>query len=59
MVGDDPQPLGVEISQRQMADFALLLQLSKMIEGIEVALIGVVPPMKLQEIEAFDTHARQ
>src|SRR6516164_471712 len=30
-----------------------------MIECLEVALVAVVPPMELEEVETFDTHSRE
>lgn len=59
MIADDPQPLGVEIGQPEMADLARLLQIGEMVERVEIALIGIIPPMKLQQVEALHAHARQ
>ena len=56
VLGDEPQPLGVEIGQREMADLAFLAQIGEMLERVEVARIGVIPPMELQQIEPVDAH---
>ena len=42
-----------------MTNLALVLHVSEMLERIEVARIAVVPPMELQQVEAFDAHAFQ
>ena len=59
VIGDDSEPLGVEIGQCQVADLAVALQVAQVLEGVEIARVAVVPPMELQQIEAFDTHPRQ
>ena len=59
VAGDDAQPLGIEIGQREMPDLSLALQIGEMPQRIEVALIRIIPPMELEEIEAIHTHPRQ
>ena len=58
-IGDDAQTLGIEIGEGEMTYLALMLHVGEMLERIEVAAIGVVPPMELQKVEALDVHARE
>ena len=58
VIGDDAEALGVEIGQRQVADLAFAPQVGEMIERLEIALVAVVPPMELQEVETLDAHPR-
>ena len=53
------QTLGVEIGEREMTYLALVLHVGEMLERVEVAAIGVVPPMELQKVEALNAHARE
>src|ERR1700747_3304466 len=59
MLGYDTEALGIEVGKRQMMDLAFVLQVGEMAESVKVAPVGVIPPMKLQQIEALDTHSRE
>jgi len=54
-----PQTLGIEVGQREVTDFALALEVGEMSERVEIAPVTVIPPMKLEQVEAFDAHSRQ
>ncbi len=52
-IGDDGQPLGVEIGQREMADLAFVTQIGEVFQRVEIAAVAIVPPMELQQVEAI------
>ena len=39
-----------------MADFAFRLQVGEMPEGVEIAVVGVIPPVELQQVETVHAH---
>ena len=59
MVGDDAKTLSVEVGERKMADHAFLLEVREMLQRIQVAIVFVIPPMELQQVETFHTHPRK
>ena len=57
VIRDNAQTLGVEVGEREMANFALALQVGEMFERFEIARIVIVPPVKLQQVETLDAHS--
>jgi hypothetical protein len=47
LLGNRAQMVGVEIGQRQMANFAGLAQIGEIFQCIEVSRVAVIPPMEL------------
>jgi hypothetical protein len=48
--------VGVEVGQRQIPDFALVLQVGEPFEPVEVAAVAVIPPTELQKVQTFHVH---
>jgi hypothetical protein len=46
VISDDAQTLGVEVSEREMMNLALALQVGEIFEGVEIARVSIVPPVK-------------
>jgi hypothetical protein len=59
MIGYHAKTLGIEIGQREMTDFAFVLQVREMFERVEVILVVVIPSMELEQVETFHAHARE
>ena len=65
LVGDDPNavvcdvphPPGVEIGEGHFSDAPLVPQVGQVGEGVEVALVPIVPPVELQQVKAVYIHA--
>src|SRR5438477_12978278 len=58
-IDNDAEMLGIEIGQREVANFAFIAQVREMLQRVEIAPVAIIPPMKLQEIEGTDLHAPQ
>src|SRR5262249_12506184 len=56
---DECQALCIEVGQSQVANFARFSQLHEIAERIQVACIGIVPPMELEQVKLFNAHASQ
>lgn len=48
ILNDDAQTLGVEVGESEMANPALMLKNSEVLERVEIAIVGIVPPMELE-----------
>ena len=51
------QVIGVKVGQSQVMDLAALAQLHQACHGIEIARVGVVPPVELHQVDALDSES--
>jgi hypothetical protein len=57
MLHAQPEMVGVEIGQAEVADQPLFLEVSEFPQSIQIGGMFEAPPMELHEIEAIDLHA--
>ena len=57
VLGNQREPLGIEIGQAEMTDQPFLAQIGEVPQRVEIAPVAVIPPMELQQIEALRIHA--
>ena len=59
MAQQQSQMVGVEVRQAQMGNLTALAQARQVLHGIQIARVGVVPPMKLQQVDALHAQPLQ
>ena len=59
MAQQQSQMVSVEVRQAQMGNLTTLAQARQMLHGIQVARVRVVPPMKLQQVDALHAQPLQ
>ena len=59
LIGNPRQALGVKIGQPHVPDLTGIPQVGQVREGVQVALILVVPPVELQQVNGIHVHPPQ